>query len=76
MKKLMMILMLSAFCLSASANEVLQQDTTKTRQDTTRKHGSKNSPAHKKPMKKNGSKQDTLKRNGQRRDTTVTPPQK
>jgi hypothetical protein len=43
MKKLMMMLALGAFCLTASTNVGFAQDTTKTKQDTTKKHHDKKS---------------------------------
>lgn len=69
MKKLMMMLALGTFCLTASANVGFWQDTTKTKQDTTKKHHGKKS--HDKKKDKDKSKQDTTKR-----DTTTRPPQK
>lgn len=71
MKKLMMILLMSGFCLAVSAPNVLAQDTTRTRQDTTKTDKKK-----KKDMKhKDKSKQDSTKHD-QKRDTTTRPPQK
>jgi len=75
MKKLLMILMLSAFSYAASATYLPQQDTVKSRQDTTRKHTSKKYPTKKKTMKKkNWPKKDTLNKNkNQKTDTTARP---
>ncbi len=49
MKKLLITLMLTAFCWTAFASNVQAQDTTRRQQDTTKKHGqkSKNKKQHK-----------------------------
>jgi hypothetical protein len=76
MKKLLMMLILSGFCFSASATEVLHQDTT-TRQDTTKRQIKKKTIGKTKNMKKkNWSKKDSLKNKDQRTDTTTRPIQK
>jgi Flp pilus assembly protein TadB len=74
MKKLLMILTLSAFCFSASAMQSPQQDKTKTSQDSTKKQMKKKSATKTKGMKKkNSSKRDSLKNTDRRTDTTTRP---
>lgn len=76
MKRLLMTMLLGAFCWTASAMDGPQQDTTKNRQDTTKKHMKKKSPADKKNKKKDWSKkQDSLKKNPRKIDTITPPPQ-
>jgi len=75
MKKLITMMMLAAFCWSASATTVPQQGTTRTRQDTTKK-ATKKKPGKKTMKRKDWSKKDTLKNQHPKRDTTVRPPQK
>ena len=75
MKKLITMMMLAAFCCSAYAIDVPQQDTTKTRQDTAKKSMKKKTD--KKTMKKKDwYRKDSLKNKDPKRDTTVRPPQK
>ena len=77
MKKLLMILMMSAFCFSASAIDVPQQDTTKTSKDSTKKQMKKKPTSKTKSMKKkSSSKKDSLKNKDNRTDTTMRPMQK
>lgn len=71
----MMILVLCGFCLAGFANTVQQQDTSLTRQDTTKRHTKKMSPARKNPKNKDWSKRDTMKKNNSRMDTIAKPPQ-
>lgn len=76
MKKLVMMMLLSTFCFTTFAIEMPYQDTTRQKQDTTKKRMEKKSPA-KKSTKKKGwpAKNDTLKRTDPRPDTTMRPPQ-
>lgn len=77
MKKLLMILMLAGFSMSAFANDVPQQDTTKTSQNKTKKQMKKKPTSKSKPMKKSStSKKDTMKNSNGRTDTTGRPMQK
>jgi len=70
----MMILVMSAFCLSAFSNDIPQQDTSRTRQDTVKKHTNKKYPGkNKTTKKKNWSKQDTLRKNDRKTDTVTRP---
>jgi Flp pilus assembly protein TadB len=74
MKKLIMMLMMAAFCFSASAMDVPQQDTTKTSRDTSKKQMKKKPASKTKSMKKkNSSKKDSLKNSDNRTDTTTRP---
>lgn len=61
MKKLMITLMLAAFCWSAFGLEAPQQDTTKRRQDTTKRQPVKSKMKKKYPGK-DTVKRDTMKR--------------
>lgn len=59
MKKIMITLLLAAFCCTAFAIESPQQDTTKRRQDTTKRHPTK---SKKKYPGKDTTQKDTMKR--------------
>jgi Ni/Co efflux regulator RcnB len=74
MKKFLMILTLAAFCFSASAVEVPQQDSTKTSQDTTKKQMKKKSATKTKGMKKKGTTKKGSKTNEDRKTDTTTRP--
>ncbi|MEJ2881012.1 hypothetical protein [Pedobacter sp. GR22-6] len=70
MKKLMMIMLVAGFSLTVAASPFQErQDTTKTRQDTTKKQSKQKSD--KKKDKNKDSKRDTT-----RRDATTRPPMK
>jgi len=75
MKKFLMILTMAAFCLSASAVEVPQQDSTKTTQDSTKKQMKKKPMSKTKGMKKKTTMKKGSKTNMDRKtDTTTTRP--
>lgn len=74
MKKLMMTMLLSAFCWTAFASNLPWQDTTKKRQDTTKKHVKKASPVHKKTKKDWSKKRDTMNKKDRKPDSTLKPP--
>jgi Ni/Co efflux regulator RcnB len=71
MKKLMMILVLFAFCFSATA--ALQQDSTRTKQDTTKKDVKKKSTYKK---DKEDKSKDSVKNKRLEIDTTIVPLEK
>lgn len=61
MKKIMITLLLALFCSTTFAFENLQQDTTKKRQDTSRRQPMKSKKKYpgKKPIKKDTTKRKT-----------------
>lgn len=73
MKKLLMILVLFAFCFSVSATGVLQQDSTRIKQDTTKKYDKKKSIRKKDKEEK---LKDSVKKHHLERDTTMVLPEK
>jgi hypothetical protein len=62
MKKMMITLLLATFCWSAFGLESPRQDTTKRRQDTSKRHPGKTKMPKKKLPSKDTTKKDTIKR--------------
>jgi len=75
MKKLLMVMMLCTFGFATFTIGMPQQDTSRQKQDTTKKRTDKKSPQKKTTKKKGWPANDTLKRTDRRSDTTMRPPQ-
>ncbi|MFA4867880.1 MAG: hypothetical protein WC623_06775 [Pedobacter sp.] len=72
MKKMMITLVLAMFCWSAFGWQVPPQDTTKKRQDSSKKHPVKSKMSKKKNPWKDSTRKDTIKRKTM--DTAVKVP--
>ncbi|KEQ28160.1 hypothetical protein [Pedobacter antarcticus] len=62
MKKSLITLLLTAFCWTAFAMSVPQQDTTRKKQDTTKRHDQKKKSKMKNQSKKDSTWKDSTKR--------------
>lgn len=74
MKRSILTLLLTAFCITAFAMDVPQQDTTKVKQQHAKKMGKKSSKKKMKEWKKtDGTGRDTMNNKTGRMDSTVRP---
>jgi Flp pilus assembly protein TadB len=74
MKKSLLTLLMTAFCFAAFAMEVPQQDTTKVKQQHSKKSSQKSTGKKSKNWKKSdSSKRDTMNNKTGRMDSTVRP---